>query len=175
MAEDASGGLDTGTEWEGYSDYRTVSKSVAQSVDTAIDHFTWLDSIHQESSTPQSDQVAMVRSSVLAAALKLYVEMREEHEEGNNDYDEILARWGTGIDEFDDLDADGDEFGDLDDGFIKSFREAELKSHVPDWALQFLLDTRTAGFRLGYLQAGRRTTKDHDDPVEGDARSMLGQ
>lgn len=182
------------TEWEAYSDYQAVSKSVAESVATAIEHYTWLDSIHREQKTsPKSDQIALARSGILGAALKLFVEMKEEHETGNEEYDDILARW-VGVDE---LDSDtevtlGDVWngegapesngvapngnrqqnGDVE-GYVRAFQHEDLDQQVPDWVLRFVTDIRTAAWKLGYLQAGRRSRKEPEDPVEGDARSML--
>lgn len=180
----------SGTTWEGYSNYEAVSKDVAQSVANAVENYAWLDSIHRDGGNPEADQIAMARSAVLAAALRLVVEMREEAQNGNDEYGDILERW-TGTDPQDDslLFADvwdgsgkwtqngaapvGGAPAQLGGGYIRAFRDADLSEDVPEWAGQFAVDIRTAGFRLGYLQAGRREQKPAEDPIEGDARSML--
>lgn len=177
MAADADDGLASGTEWEGYSNYEAVSRSVAKATDDAVDAYAWLQSLHREDASVRAQAAADASADIIAAALRLYVEMQQEHQEGNDEYDEILARWGFDVN---DDDVDGDDrisigTDEAEDGFIAELHGVQLQSSMPAWMLQLVTDIRTAGWKLGYLQAGRRSTKDHDDPIENHARSMLGE
>lgn len=164
-----------GTEWDGYSDYQAVSRSVAKSIDDAIDAYAWIQSLHRENVTVSSAPAADASADIKAAALRLYVEMQQEHDAGNDEYDEILARWG-----FDVNDDDGEDEHTIGteaatDGLISALHEVELQSSMPGWMLDLVTDIRTAGWKLGYLQAGRRSEKRPEDPVEGDAREMFSE
>lgn len=145
------------TQWEGYSNYQEVSKSMAESVADAMDSYAWIQGAHLNGAPVNAADAAHVHADILGAAMKLRVEMREEQERGNEDYDEILARW------------DGEDDGS---GFIRMLHEHELANELPGWMLQFVDDIRTAAWRLGYLQAGRRREELPDDPVERDAKKM---
>lgn len=167
------GGHGSRTEWEGYSDYEAVSRSVAKSIDDAVDAYAWLQRLHREDASVRPRAAANASADVLAAALRLYVEMQQEHEEGNDDYDEILARWGYDV-------ADDDEDGGPDigtdeapKGFISALHEGTFQSGLPSWMLELVTDIRTAGWKLGYLQAGRRSKKSSDDPVEEDVDTLM--
>lgn len=168
-AESDSGGHGSRTEWEGYSDYEAVSRSVAKSIEDAVDAYAWLQRLHQEGASVTDSAAADASADVLSAALRLYVEMQQEHEEGNDEYDEMLARWGYDVGD----DADGKGTGQAPDGYISALHDATFQSGVPAWMLQLVTDIRTAGWKLGYLQAGRRSEKVSDDPVEQDVDTLM--
>lgn len=149
-----------GTEWEGYSNYQAVSQNVSQSISAALDSYAWLQGAHREGAGVRPEPAANARADILSAALRLYVEMQQEQANGNDDYDDILDRWGSDEDD--------------EPGYIGQFHELRLTEGLPGWMLQFVMDIRTAGWQLGYLQAGRRAKKQPDDPVEGETDSMFG-
>lgn len=155
-----SNGEGTGSEtyWEAYSDYQTVSKRVAHSVDEALDAYATLESHHLEGAQMSPGKAAQIRKRILSAALRLVVELEEE-EESKNIYSDILERW-RGEDE-------------EDDGFIKQLRGVQLKDTMPSFLLQMIIDIRRAAWHLGYIQAGRQSRKELPDRTEEDARSMF--
>src|SRR6056297_149462 len=81
--------------WEGYSDYQSVSNSIARSIDNAIEAYTLIESIHNENARISSTQAAKARSKIKLAALKIVPELREDAPT-NELYQEILARWNGG-------------------------------------------------------------------------------
>lgn len=153
------------TRWEGYSDYETVSKSVAQSISDAVDAYAWLQGRQQEDASVNPEQAADARADILGAALKLYVEMQQEHERGNDEYDAMLERWG--------YETDNDGVDEERGPYVQEFHELRLTDKVPGWLFQFVMDIRTAGWKLGYLQAGRRERLPDEDPVQAEAQHML--
>jgi len=122
-----------GAEWQSYSDYRAVSQQVARAVDEAVAAFAEIESMHVEGVKIRDREAAQARARIQTAALMLLPEL----EQNKDNYGELLGRWT------------GDEgyFGQLDD--------VSLRRSCPDWLEQFARDIREAGFRLGYLQAGR--------------------
>ena len=150
----------TGTVWEGYSHYKSVSKSVAQTIDNAIDAYALLDSLHTEHAQITPDTAAEARSYILGAVLKLKPELERDREE-KDVYGEILDRWED--------DATGG------DGFITKLHSTRLQQEMPSWTFQLLMDIRTAGWELGYLKAGRSSKEDPDDPVDADAKAMFDE
>lgn len=146
------------TYWEAYSDYQTVSKRVAASVDDALDAYALLDGAHQENAKLSRNRAAQIRQKILSAAMRLLVELEEE-KDSKDVYEEILKRWKGGEDN--------------GDGYIRELREHKLQNTMPDFMFQFMLDIRRAAWHLGYLQAGRTSRKELQDRAEEDARSMF--
>lgn len=153
-ADPLNGSGGSNTRWEGYSDYKVISLQVAKSVDNAIEAYSRVHGAHAENATIDPDLAAEARGRILSAALKLVVELRQDRDSVET-YAEILDRW------------EGEE------GFINRFNEIQLQSSCPGWLFQFVLDIRTAGWELGYLQAGRTTKGEPDDPVEADVQEMF--
>lgn len=149
------------TRWEGFSNYQNVSERMAQSIEGAIRAYTFLDSRHQEGAPITPKEAAEARSKILTPALRLMAEMEEERETVDK-YDEMLDRWT----------ADDDD-GDDDPGYIRRINEVKLQNASPGWLFQFVLDIRSAGFELGYLQAGRTVKEEPTDPVEGETEAMF--
>ena len=155
---------DHGGQWEGYSDYRSVSQRLGRSIDEAIDAYAVVKRLHVEGARVRG-QAADASSRILAAAMRLVPELKE-HREQKEIYDEILSRW-----------LDGEEtegVGEVpDEGYLTALENTQLHRECPDWLSQFVLDIRTAGWHLGYLQAGRQTEEEPEDPVEADVESMF--
>lgn len=148
-----------GTRWEGYADYQRVSIRIGKSIDDALDAYAELDSRHQEAARIPPAVAAEARSSILSAAMRLVPELEADRAVDDTPYDEILARWqGT-----------GDR-----PGFLQRLNETQLQEECPSWLFQMTLDIRTAGWHLGYLQAGRtESNRDENDP-KVQVNDMLG-
>lgn len=156
MSSDADTPGEDRTTWEGYSDYREISLRTAESIDRALEAFALVDSAHTEGWTLGAREAAEARADILACAIKLVPELRQDRAE-KGIFDDILTRWlseGTG------------------EGYITQLDEASLRSTCPGFLFQMVLDMRAAGWHLGYLQAGRTQTE-HADPDEHQAESMF--
>jgi len=174
MPAASSDSEDATTRWEGFSDYQTVSNSIVRSVDEALDAFTILQSLHTEGAKVKPRQAAQARAKILSAALRLVPELRDDAPD-NEQYREILARW-LGSVEFDEetYTADLSEYdGDFDGGFIDELDRVQLNARSPGWLYQFVVDIRTAGWHLGYLQAGRTISESNLEPADEQAREMF--
>lgn len=147
------------TRFEGYADYRRISLRVASSIDRAVDAYARLDSAHNENAQVPPELAAEARGRIYGAAIKLIPELEDDREHVD-DYDDILERWEDGEDE--------DERG-----FIARLNDTQLKSDSPAWLFQMVLDIRTAGWKLGYLRAGRETETSDGDPVEQESDAMV--
>ena len=158
MATQNSDSEEPGTYWEGYSDYQAISRRVAASVGDALDAYAHLQSVHREGAALDPERAATQRQKILSAAMRLFVEMQEEEDQGNDDYEDILERWR----------GPGEE-----PGYIQKFHEHNFQSGLPGWMFQFIVDIRSAGWKLGYLQAGRRSKGELEDKAEQAARSMF--
>lgn len=90
------------TEWEGYSDYKTVSKSIVKSIENAINAFAELESRHAEGAKVHPEMAARARMHIKAAALQLVPELRR-NADTKEQYQNILERW-LGTDELANLD-----------------------------------------------------------------------
>lgn len=137
------------TRWEGYSDYQRVSINIAEAVDRALDNYAHLDGKHAEGARVDPELAAEARASILSAALRLVPELRADRQTVE-EYDRMLGDWGV-------LDDDGR-------GYVDQLDAATLQSECPEWLFQFVLDIRVAGWKLGYLQAGRNNPDDSDVP-----------
>jgi hypothetical protein len=146
------------TTWEGYSDYREISLRTAESIDRALEAYALVDSAHTENASLGPFEAAEARSDILACAIKLIPELRNDEDDVDL-YADVLERW---------TDGEGDE----EDGYVSRLDDVSLRRECPSWLFQFVLDMRAAGWHLGYLQAGRTETE-HADPVENEARSMF--
>lgn len=162
--------------WEGYSDYQTVSNSIARSIDEALEGYTTLESLHVESARIQATQAARARSKIKLAALKMVPELRDDAPT-NKQYQRILARWHGGFD-YDDENGETHHVNPPDDleiadGYLDGLNNVQLSATCPPWLEQFAIDIRTAGWELGYLKAGRTHTENNLEPAEEDARAMF--
>lgn len=155
----AAGGNGNGTKWEGYSNYELVSKRVSKSVSDAIDSYATVQAATSEGSGVPPELAADARADIVSAAMRLLIEMQQEQANGVNEYDEILDRWTGSQDE--------------DGGRLEELQSTQLHRSVPGWLFQFVLDIRKAAWSLGYLQAGRRSKQEPDDPVEADVEAMF--
>lgn len=152
-------------QWEGYSDYQTVSASIARSIDEALSAYTELESMHMEGGKVKDMQAARARSKIKLAAMKLVPEL-DSDARNVEQYRQILCRWlGSGRVDFE---VDGPE-----DGYFERLNDTRLSRECPDWLENWVLDIRTAGWELGYLRAGRQSEAEEDDPIEASARKMI--
>jgi len=88
--------------------------------------------------------------------MRVLVEMENQD---CDQYAEILGRWQS---------------GDDDDGYLAKLDAVQLQNRCPEWLNQMVKDIRTAGWKLGYLQAGRQTRERTDDSPEAQASEMFG-
>lgn len=146
------------TVWEGYSDYQRVSIRIGRSIDEALDAYAELDSRHQENAPIPPNVAAEARTNILSAAMRLLPELEADRSVEDKPYDEMLRRWRSG--------GDGA-------GYLQRLNEVSLQQECPGWLFQLVLDLRTAGWHLGYLQAGRTTKTEAEDPTRRQINDML--
>lgn len=179
----ANGDSDSGGEsyWEGYSHYKSVSASITETIDEALEAYTRLDSLHREDvklSRELRYEVAEDRAKIKLAALKLVPELREDAP-NKEQYRQILARWLGSFE----LKRDGKiekkvqpQFPNEppDGGYFSALDKIMLHDECPTWIGDWVIDIRTAGWELGYLKAGRQK-KDTSglDPAEEQASAMF--
>lgn len=156
---DAAGGSSRGTRWEGFSNYEQVSKRISTSVDDAVDAYSTIQAAHVEDTAIPPDLASEARSLILSAAMRLMVEM-ESDREAVDVYDTILSRWEDGDDR-------------TETGYVAEFQDVRLAEGVPGWLFQFVKDIRRAAWELGYLQAGRTSRTDPEDPDEAEVENMF--
>lgn len=160
---DSSNGASNG-RFEGYAHYQTISNSIAESIDEALSAYAELDSLHAEDAKIGAQQAARARSRIKLAALKLVPELREDAHH-NEQYQEILARWHGALDieqedgkpktvqpDFPTAAPEG--------GYFEALAEIRLQRECPPWLEDWVIDIRTAGWEIGYLQAGRSISPD---------------
>jgi len=150
----SSGAESRPTRYEGYSDFTTVSRSVAEAVDNAVDAYSMIQSRHSEDARVSPDHAAEASAYILASALKLLPELEQDYDDVD-EYQEILDAWKG------------------DDGYIERLKEVSLTTQCPQWLGEFILEIRRAGWQLGYLQAGRTVKQEPDDPLETDTEAMF--
>lgn len=141
---------DDQTRWEGYSDYKRVSREIAITVEDAVRAFSWLDAAHSEGAPVTPTDAANVRAVILEAMLLLETEM-EEDRAVEPLYDEILSRW------------QGEE------GIFRKLDGVQLAEVRPGWLAVAVRDIRRAARELGYLEAGRSVktvNEDADEDIE---------
>jgi len=155
-----------GTRWEGYSNYQQVSKSIAETVRSAVNAYSVLQGEMSETGSVDPDLASAAKSDIMAAAIPLLVEMEEEKKRDVEEYDEILARWKNS-----DEAAEDDE--DDAEGYITKLHTTKLTDEMPSWMFQFIRDIRRAAWSLGYMQAGRRGEETPDELSEDDVKRFL--
>lgn len=143
--------------WEGYSDYEFVSRRMSIAIDEAVDAYSKIRAMHREGARIRPQPAAKARSRIYAAALRVLVEM--EGQDGEK-YTKILDRWKR-------------EDDDDEDGYLDRLDTVQLQTRCPDWLYQMVKDIRTAGWELGYLQAGRKNRERTDDSPEAEASEMF--
>lgn len=153
MSSESDGYVET---WEGYSDYEFVSRRMSIAIDEAVDAYSKIRAMHQEGARIRAEPAAKARSHIYAAALRVLVEM--EGQDGEQ-YDDILQRWQPDDDD--------------EDGYLDKLDSVQLQTQCPDWLYQMIKDIRTAGWELGYLQAGRKNRERTDDSPEAEANEMF--
>jgi len=147
---------DNGSRYEGFSDYNKVSRSVAESIDDAVDAYALIQSSHAEDERVKADLAAEGAGRILGAAIRLLPEL-EQDKDDVEEYGELLDDW-TG-----------------DEGYIEQLKDARLSRDCPDWLGEFVVQIRRAGWELGYLQAGKTVKQESGDPVEDDTEAMFGE
>lgn len=142
-------------EYEGYSDYKTVSNRVGQSIDDAVRAYAALESLHLEGARVRRTLAAEIRQDILSAAMMLIPDLQGSQfgdEEDDDPFEDILDRWGVEDGQF------------TDDGYLAELRGTSLQENVPEWLYRLVVDIRTAGWEIGYLRAGRiNQERDLDD------------
>lgn len=151
--------------YEGFSDYESVSKRIARSIDEAVQEYAAIQRAHAEGRRVAHDGVG---ERILAAAMRLLPELRDQRQAGAV-FDEILARWLGDEAKLDETDVDPEP---PDSGAIEALMQARLTNDCPDWLHQMVIDIRTAGWELGYLKAGRHAEED-DEFTEADVKEMF--
>lgn len=126
-----------------YTDYRHISIQVADAVNSAVQSYALVDSLHVEGASFQPIQAAQARADILAAAMMLRIELEDERDDDAADetFGEIVDEWA------------GEE------GYIRQLQQTSLYDECPDWLHEFVADIRRAAWHLGYLKAGRYETE----------------
>lgn len=163
MSSDANTGDDPETQFEGFSDYQTVSQSVARSIDKAVEAYALVQSRHSEAARMNADTAAEASSHILGAALKVLPELEENANAKDetdaseeNIFSEMLNDWKG------------------EDGYIERLKRATLVNECPEWLFNFVTDIRRAGFHLGYLKAGRERQTETPEWIDDKVNDMLG-
>lgn len=146
-------------KWEGYSDYQFISRRMGIAIDDAVDAYSSIHSLHRENAKIKPEHAAQARKKILSAAIRVLVELENQTGDGTSeDYEEILGRW-----------QDSDEV----DGYLSRLEDTSLQYECPSWLHQMVVDIRTAGWQLGYLQAGRETREPTENTPETNAKQMF--
>lgn len=168
MAADADQGGKRTERYEGFADYYSVSQRIARSIDEAVQEYATIQRTHAENGRVNFDGAG---GRILAAALRLLPELKDQRDTENDVYDEILVRWLDDEPENDDLVVEPEP---PMDGAIEQLMNARLKQGCPEFLHQFVIDIRRAGWELGYLQAGRHEAEEDVEWGEVDVRDMFG-
>jgi len=150
------------TRYEGYSDYRSVSQRMAQSIDNAIEAYAKIQSLHTEGARVKPQLAANAKSQIQGAAMRLVPELRNDEEQ----YEEILERWSPGKEISNQTSMD-------EMGYLQRIRYTQLTNECPEWLHEFVLDIRTAGWEVGYLRAGQTVDEGPDDVVERESDNLF--
>jgi len=146
-----------GSHWDGYSDYRTISLRMANTIADAIDAYSKLDAAHREGAPVNPSDAAQLRARIQRASIELIPEMEQDRDDVEL-YDRVLTRWkggeGTGA------------------GLVARLDETAFTEECPGWLFQVCLDMKRVGFKLGYLAAGRHESEP-DDPVAAETNAMF--
>lgn len=159
--------LESGRRYEGYTDFKSVSQRIAKSVDDALEGYAFAASVTEEGYRGDKEEVVYAKSAIRGAALKLVPELRlnaqGSSDDGAEEFEEMLRRWMEhGVDD--------------NTGYIEAIRHVDfydINEPIPDWVEDFVLDIRSAAFKLGYLKAGRVEEETNIDPIEEDVNSMF--
>lgn len=150
-------------EYEGYSDYKTVSNRIGATIDNAVDACAAISALHTEGARVRPQLAAELRRDIVSAALMLVPDLEgAQNGDGEGNHDDILERWGVGQD---------GEIGE--DGYLGQLRQTDLQRECPDWILQLAIDIRRAGWEVGYLRAGRMNRELDVEEDERQAREMF--
>lgn len=160
MATKPTPGGDIGpadTEWDAYSDYKLVSKWVTKSIRDAIEAYALLDQGSMTGYKIDTGDRARFRADILAAALRLRIELESEARRDEDYAVEILDRW------------------EGEDGYIERFRNLPAgQTHQFEHFAEFVSDIRRAGWELGYLKAGREEkSEDHGDSEDSEVFDVI--
>lgn len=171
MAMASENGDGSKQEWDGYSDYRTVSSRIGSNIFDAIDAYARIHRGHVENERMKTEVATQAGMRILAAAMSLMVEVENQHNpdatgESRDEIDRIYERWQNG--------GAGDEDIDVpDEGFIRAFEDVQLSRDAPDWLYQFVVDIRRAGWELGYLKAGEYEDTGEEEFTERDVTDII--
>jgi len=142
------------TSWDGYADYQTVSDRIARSIHEAIEGYATVERAHNENASFHPNEAARAGARILTAAISVQTELQAYADE-NDEYQDLLEEFRG------------------DDGYVQKLRQVRLRNESPDWLYDFVVDIRTAGFKLGYLKAGREEEERNGDEPEDHAREMF--
>ncbi|WP_435125405.1 hypothetical protein [Halobaculum sp. D14] len=157
-------------QFNAYSNYRSVTGSIASAIDDAAKAYAYAAARKAEGKSLRSDDAIQLRKSCKQAALMLLPELRA-NANADDIYQTILARWeenGTA----------GDTPADSDEDwppYLRGIDSVQLRGPgpMPPWMEQFVRDIRQAGWEIGHLQAGETTQTASNDPANDEANAML--
>ena len=144
------------SEWDAYSDFQHVSRSVSKTILEAVRAIQTIESAKVSGEKLQSREESDLRSDVLTAVTLVRAELENEREQ-NEVYESILSRW------------------EGENGFITRFKEMDaILPQSEPWLQQFADDIHRAGWELGYLKAGREEKQSRGgDAYDGEVRDMI--
>lgn len=142
------------TYFEGYTDYSSVSKDIAEAVARAVEGYGYV--VGRE--RYDRKKLDKARHSFLSAAMRLLPEI-EESKAAKPELQEIHDRW-VGSEER--------------RGIIKKLEEEKQVADMPNSELQeFTFDIRKAAFKLGYLKAGEERNGGSTDVDDKQSEQMF--
>jgi hypothetical protein len=127
------------TEFDAYSDYQRVSRSIADDIHKATKSAAFIKRYHNESGNFEPREIAEAAAHIQSAAMMMDGQL-EYYSNGDGDYQEILDVWR------------GEE------GRISKLQDVDFVRECPDWLSSLIEEIHEAGLLLGYLQAGRENT-----------------
>lgn len=140
------------SEWDGFSDYRSVSERVGKSVHDAVRAYATIQAMHSEGARVSHSDAARAKSDILAAATMLKVEIEQSGVSGEI-VDEAEESWAG------------------DDGRVAQLRRTRLSDGCPEWLGEFVEQVRAVAWKIGYIRAGR--WENEDDSIEGQVESAF--
>lgn len=150
-----------GRRYEGYTDYQSQSERIATAIDRAVAEYARLQRAHAEQAKISSDEAAEASRHILAAALRLLPELRDQRA-AESVFDEIVVRWTDDEPKDDDIDPEELRPQGMSRPMLDVFMGEQLHRSCPEYLQDFVEDIRTAGWELGYLQAGRHSEKNEE-------------
>lgn len=142
------------TQWNGYSDYQSVSQRNAQAIHDAVEGFAIIQQAHSQGVKVQSEDAADAGARIMTAAITVQTELHA-YADDNERYQDLLDSF------------EGRE------GYTARLKSADLSQSCPAWLYQCVVDIRRAGFQLGYLKAGRESDDRDLETDEDEARQMF--